>query len=206
MHSMNDIDTIFFDMDGTLVDCRLRLYSLFVELTGTDYSFEEYWDYKRRGYNQKKMLGLVDYQEAFDGEFKQKWLANVERDNLLKMDTLNDGTKEVVELLNGKGIKLYLVTNRQSIGALKEQLAYLGIERYFTKVISTQQKCSKAEAVKRCDDINVSKAIFVGDSEEDMQAAKDLGIPGVLVSKEWPESKIGFYKSICEINEVIDIL
>ena len=203
---MNDIDTIFFDMDGTLVDCRQRLYSLFVELTGTCLSYEEYWDYKRKGYNQKNMLGLVNHQEAFDGEFGQKWLVNVERDDLLRMDTLHDGARKTLESLYKAGIKLYVVTNRQRIGALKKQLAYLKIDEYFVKVISTLQRCSKAEAVKHCDDISISKAVFIGDSEEDIQAAKDLGILGVLVSKELHKSDAGFLKTICGIDEVMNII
>ena len=75
------------------------------------------------------------------------------------------------------------MTNRQSYDGLCDELEYLGIFEAFEAIVSTFQKCSKADAVRMAN-IDINDAIFVGDSREDMQAAKDLGIRGVLVGRK----------------------
>ena len=48
---------IFFDLDGTLLDVRARLYNLFIELAPeTLCSLDEYWEIKRNGISQASFL------------------------------------------------------------------------------------------------------------------------------------------------------
>ena len=40
---------IFFDLDGTLINSKMRLYSLFQELvSASNLSFDEYWNLKKK--------------------------------------------------------------------------------------------------------------------------------------------------------------
>ena len=50
---------IFWDLDGTILDIRQRLYRLFCELTDTQIGFGKYWQLKEAGYNQAKMLSYI---------------------------------------------------------------------------------------------------------------------------------------------------
>ena len=45
---------IFWDLDGTILDIRQRLYRLFCELNDTQIGFEKYWQLKEAGYNQER--------------------------------------------------------------------------------------------------------------------------------------------------------
>ena len=47
---------IFFDLDGTLIDCSWRLYNLFQELnSASKLSYEKYWEINRHRTIQKKL-------------------------------------------------------------------------------------------------------------------------------------------------------
>ena len=44
---------IFFDLDGTLIDSKLRMYNLFQELVPqSNLTFVEYWEYKKNKFSQ----------------------------------------------------------------------------------------------------------------------------------------------------------
>ena len=48
---------IFFDLDGTLIDSRLRLYKLFQDLvSSSNLTFSDYWNLKRNKISHKKIL------------------------------------------------------------------------------------------------------------------------------------------------------
>ena len=48
---------IFFDLDGTLINSKIRLYSLFQELVPvSNFSFDEYWDFKQNKINHATIL------------------------------------------------------------------------------------------------------------------------------------------------------
>lgn len=177
---MSETEKIFWDLDGTLINVRPRLYRLFAELTGMTLSYGEYWRLKDKGLNQQQMLGFVGFHEYSAAEFKARWLANVERADLLKLDSLFEEVKDMLALFKKRGIKMYVVTNRQSVNNLRKQLTELGVSDYLNGMISTLQRCTKAEAVRNAG-LDVSKAVFVGDSLEDMQAAAELAIPKVLI-------------------------
>ena len=180
---INNIGTVLFDLDGTLVNPSKRLYQLFVELTGCGLSYDEYWELKDQGLNQSKMLQYIHFENCSIEEFSRQWIMNVEREDLLKIDFLFNEVKSILSILKRIDIRLFVVTNRQSYDGLCDELEYLGIFEAFEAIVSTFQKCSKADAVRMAN-IDINDAIFVGDSREDMQAAKDLGIRGVLVERK----------------------
>ncbi len=184
----NRYEAILFDLDGTLIDVRTRLFKLFVELTGCGLSFEEYWEKKATGADQKRMLELIGFSECSAKEFKIKWLRNVERPDLLEEDSLFDDARDFLDSICPNSYKIYLITNRQSYDNLIKELNDLGVKHYFDGIISTFQKCKKAEAVKE-HGLMLDNAIFIGDTAEDIEAAKQLGIPGVLVSRNNIEIK-----------------
>lgn len=58
----------------------------------------------------------------------------------------------------------------------------MGIDNYFRGVIATMQKRPKAEAVLKELEIG-EHDLFIGDSMEDIHAAKDLGIQSIQLVK-----------------------
>lgn len=167
---------LFVDFDGTLIDSKLRQYELFVELIGeTSLTISEYWSAKRAGVKQSDMLAkYVNCTPDQTAAFKGRWMEAIENPHRLKMDALIKGVPAFLEEAS-KHFQLYLVTGRQHRELLIDQMRQLGIESYFTGILNTAQRIAKAHLVKAsiglgdCD-------VFIGDSEEDILAGKELGI------------------------------
>lgn len=172
---------VFWDLDGTLVDSRLRLYKLFSHLTGqNELTFEEYWDCKYAGLRQQEMLDKVGYAPNRAADFRRNWLTKIEQSEWLKHDTLQEGARETLHFFTELGAKQYLITNRQSISAAVEELRRLGIEEYFDEFYTTALRSKKNEIIQA--NLNVNKGdILIGDSDEDIIAAKELGVYSIAV-------------------------
>ena len=175
------VEKIFFDLDGTLINPRKRLYTLFIELSGSSIGYDDYWKYKDKGLNQRQMLRLVDYRDLHQ-QFSKQWMKEIERQDLLLLDEVFDDVHSELAFIKSEKIKMYIVTNRQSYIDLEWELEKKGINDYFDEVITTYQRCSKDEAVLKAG-IEVTNSIFVGDSNEDMDAATTLGIQSVLLQR-----------------------
>lgn len=182
MKSKVQMGNILWDLDGTLVDSRYRLYKLFCDLTGEDgLSFNQYWDYKKQGYNQRKMLReVVHYTKGSLESFHKLWLENIEDFRRLRDDTLKRNVKDILRRLYDKGYTMFVVTNRQNYENTVMQLENLEILSYFKAVYNTAQKCKKSEIVLY-NMVPAPTDIFVGDSDEDIIAAEELGIISVMV-------------------------
>lgn len=202
-----NINTILFDLDGTLIEPKQRLYTLFAELTGSNITFDEYWEYKNKGFNQKQILKKVGYDSNMDDDFIGRWLANIERLDLLELDRVYDEVADVLKELKRDNIRMFIATNRQSYEGIERELCNFGIRDFFSGIISTFQNCKKEEAILSAG-IDVSNAFFVGDSSEDMEAAKALGITGVLVNRVSYQNKAAieadyYIKDLSELRGII---
>ena len=85
---------IFFDLDGTLIDSRKRLYKLFNDLTNNKLlSFKEYWELKKLRYSNKWILeNYTCFNKINYGEFENLWMQKIESDKYLKFDRTFDFT------------------------------------------------------------------------------------------------------------------
>jgi phosphoglycolate phosphatase len=173
---------IFFDFDGTLIDSSRRLYSLFCELAPeSSFSYQDYWRIKRGRVSQHDILSrYLDYSDARIAQFKQTWMARIEDSSRLMLDVPFEGVHELLQQLS-RTHALYLVTARQYPERAKAQVASLGWREYFTEILATSQQQSKTALIRStiaCD----SADIIVGDTGEDIQAGRELGICAVAVS------------------------
>ncbi len=172
---------VFFDLDGTLVDSSRRLYTLFMELTPeSSFSYEEYWEIKRRKTNQRELLKkYFNYTNDQVLSFKEAWLKRVEDPLLLEMDTPFEGVPPFLERISHKK-KLYVVTARQHPERVKTQLDKFGWNPYFVDILVTQQSQSKADLIRE----HLSPEnddILVGDTGDDILCGKELGVRTVAV-------------------------
>lgn len=173
---------IFFDLDGTLIDCSWRLYNLFQELnSASKLSYDEYWEIKRRPTNQKKLLcGMFDFSEDELNKFQSAWMEKVEDKERLATDIVFDEVIEVLGKLQ-KTNNMYLVTHRQSKIKAEQQAEWLGIAKYFKNFLVTERRISKADLILQT--LKVSENdILVTDTGEDIKEGKLLGIKTVAVS------------------------
>ncbi len=174
-------DRVFFDLDGTLLDSSRRLYTLFMELAPESFfSYEEYWDIKRKKTNQQDLLKkYFNYTNDRVLSFKETWHKRVEDPTLLEMDTPFEGVPAFLERIFHKK-KLYVVTARQHPERVETQLDKFGWKPYFVDILVTQQKQSKADLIREHLSPE-SDDILVGDTGDDILCGKELGVRTVAV-------------------------
>ncbi|PWN65353.1 HAD family hydrolase [Chryseobacterium viscerum] len=172
---------IFFDLDGTLIDSRERLYQLFQSLVPTsELSFDEYWALKRNKISHKEiLLSKFNYSNEQYSDFEKKWMSEIELEKWLQLDTPFEGIVDVLISLS-KNHDLFVVTARQSESIALEQIKSFGWENIFTKILVTQQQQEKHDLIKNA--VRVTpEDWFIGDTGKDIQTGKLLGIKTAAV-------------------------
>jgi phosphoglycolate phosphatase len=181
---------IFFDLDGTLLDSRERLYKLFDHLVPENVlDFDRYWQIKREQKGHSFLLReYYHYSQDTITNFEEKWLSEIEQSQWLQYDKPFDWVDELLDDLHSK-YKLYIVTARQSEKAVKKQLSQYAWIKHLTDILVTEQKNEKCDLINSFS-INKDSSWFVGDTGKDIQAGQKLGIKtaGVLTGFRSRES------------------
>lgn len=173
---------IFFDLDGTLLDSRQRLFTLFCNLTGQNaLNFDQYWDLKRAKIDHQTILTEnLKYSNTQISKFASDWLNLIEDSNYLAMDIPFIFTKSVLEKLVG-GNQLYVVTARQKKSGVEQQLDNLDLLGYFQDLLVTEQKKNKAQLIfDACGNLSANDLV-VGDTGMDILTAKEMGCRSLAV-------------------------
>jgi len=168
---------VVFDLDGTLICSRERLYRLFLSLTkDSSIDYRLYWSCKFNGdSNQDILRKKLNYSEREVDCFVQSWLDLVESDYYLKMDMAIPGAVEFLEDLSEDN-ELYLCTSRQSISQTYKQLEDLNLLSFFQRVFVTEQKISKFELLKKSNIAFTNDDWLVGDTGHDIVTGKEIGV------------------------------
>lgn len=170
------MENIFFDLDGTLLESRPRLYKLFqqmVPLSGL--SFDEYWALKRNKTAHKEILrNLFNYQPIEINRFEADWLKQIELPEWLLLDEPFEGISDYLKALK-KTHKVFIVTSRQSEKMAVEQMDRFGWLEVVDKLLVTGQVQEKYDLIKN--EVKVSSGDWlVGDTGKDIETGKRLGI------------------------------
>ena len=180
------MSTLYLDLDGTLIDIRLRHYRAYSEavssLGGTPLPRRAYWARRRRGSSSPALLGEVE--DTYRERFLAQWLVRIESPPYLRLDTLIPGTRRALAAL-AESYDLTVVTLRRDWGCLIEQLSRLGLMDFVSTVYgrgSSDQANSKANLIRLAGSRADARSIVVGDSEEDIRCARELGLASVCVT------------------------
>jgi phosphoglycolate phosphatase-like HAD superfamily hydrolase len=153
-------------------------------------TYEQYWKIKRDRTSQAKLLreyfGFNNEQVEF---FRNDWLKRVEDPVRLKSDRPFEGVPKFLAELS-KAFKLYLVTARQHPDRVAAQLGRFGWQKYFSKVLVTEQRMSKSHMVRAAGLVCDRADILVGDTGGDILAGKELGTITVGVSSGFLKGEI----------------
>ena len=199
--------TILFDLDGTLVD------------TAPDLMHAHNHVMKKFGYPTKStdeirnlvgqgagvMLGRSIWGQA-KKEFGKVQDENIKKEmikefvdfygkNIVNESTLIKGVKEFLTWSKEKKISMAVCTNKQEHLAI-DLLKKIGIYDFFEYVAghNTFNYCKPdprhLTSVVEILDGNIKKTLMIGDSETDANAAKDAGIPVILLEDGYTEKKI----------------
>jgi phosphoglycolate phosphatase len=174
---------IFFDLDGTLLDSRERLYKLFCDLTKQSIlDLNQYWNLKRAMHDHRKILNeYCNY--SFDDVllFEAEWMKLIEAEEYLRFDLPFPFTVNVLKRLKSEKIDLHMVTSRQSRPGVMRQLERLGLYSFFTNILVTESVMTKSQLIIDSNVYLTDKDIFVGDTGLDIKTAKVIGIRSLAV-------------------------
>ncbi|PKG82237.1 HAD family hydrolase [Colwellia sp. 75C3] len=168
---------IIFDLDGTLIDSKLRLYKLFQFLVvNSNLTYDEYWNLKQQKIsNQLILTTQFGYSESMIQSFTGNWMQLIEQPDYLKFDKIINGIDKVLTVLNQQA-DLYVCTARQHRQPALDQLDTFGIKGFFKKILVTEQISSKDELVTLNLPHLTSSDWFIGDTGHDVQIGKKLNI------------------------------
>lgn len=168
---------IVFDLDGTLICSKVRLYELFCALVGNrELSFDTYWNLKFDfNSNQDILKNHYDYSNELIDIFTEKWMSKIEDNDYLAMDNPIEGLSDFLLKMSEKN-ELYICTARQSKSQVQRQLAEFRILNYFESVFITEQKYSKLEILRNSKLTFTNEDWFVGDTGHDINTGKALGL------------------------------
>lgn len=195
---------VYIDFDGTIVNCRNRLYGLFSALISPK-TIEEslYWSLRSSGATQKNILQTqFGFSDSDSKNFSKLWLSEIEKQNWLDKDLPRCCAPEILALLFEK-YDLVLVTHRQKRKPLLQEVERFGWKNYFSNILVTEQKQSKADLIRS---IYTGSGVLVGDTCEDVRTAYSLSMPSVAVRSEFESwAQVISYKPTVQINELHEL-
>jgi phosphoglycolate phosphatase len=194
---------IFFDLDGTLLDSKPRLYSLFQSLVPVStLTFESYWNYKMNRVSHKELLTKeFNYDDRAFKTFEQNWMLKIESPEWIVLDKPFVG---IIEFLKDLKVNhnIYVVTARQFKNVAIKQLHDLGFDEIFDDILVTSQKREKYDLIKE-KIITDSSDWFIGDTGKDIQTGKLLGMRTVgVLSGFLNEEKLKEYNPDLIVEDV----
>lgn len=202
----NMYDYIFLDLDGPILEGKKRHYECYKDIVnkfgGKVLDIDTYWDLKTSKIKRDVILEKSDFQGTYN-DFFDEWMKNIENEKYLKLDFLKPKVSEALKRFQNITSKILLVTMRQNRDFLIQQLKELKVYEYFDEIIDCppQRENTKYEALRSK---KFKKAIFIGDTEEDINTAKllnikSIGITNGLRKKEFLDANY-YYKEIIDIN------
>ena len=188
---LKDVEAILFDFEGTLVDLQWNLQGAVKEtlemLKTLRFPIQRLQGMK---YSTLMLEAVRMAQEIGQsaGRVREKIGAIYDRfdEDALKRWTLREGSEDFLSALKTKGIKIGLVSN---VGrkALDKAILKLDLHPFFNVVVSRNDVQSMKPsgeglrlALSRLRVIS-DKALYVGDSLDDIQAAKAAGVKVIVI-------------------------
>ena len=198
MNRFENIDTVIFDMDGTLLDTledikdalnrALKIYGK------KERSLEDVRKFVGNGARElvKRALDGEDFIREFD-DILDEYVTYYKENSLIKTAPY-DGIIEVLKELKNRDYKMAVVSNKPD-GAVKELTEKL-FPNLMEVAIGESDDIAKKPAPDMVDEalkqMGVSKdsAIYVGDSEVDLMTATNSGLPCISVLWGFREKEI----------------
>ncbi|MEH7179478.1 pyrophosphatase PpaX [Neobacillus vireti] len=175
----SNINTILFDLDGTLIDTNELIISTYL------HTLEKYYPSKFKREDVLPFLGptLHEVFGNMDPERVEEMVLEYRAYNIANHDVMVKefaGVVETLEILKEKGYKLGIVTTKRHDVALKG-IHLMGLDKYFDVIIAYDHvKKVKPDpepiylALEQLDS-KPDEAMMVGDNYHDVLAGKNAG-------------------------------
>jgi HAD superfamily phosphoserine phosphatase-like hydrolase/HAD superfamily hydrolase (TIGR01509 family) len=172
---------LIFDLDGTLVDSYEAIYigleEVFNHFSIPIFPFHQLGKYLGGSLDEilKPFLAPRQIKEA------KPVFRNTYHDIYLDKTSLLEGAETVIEELHRRSIRLAVASNKSG-KFCRELLSHLGIDRFFTTItgvgdgLRPKPSSDMVDAAVRDLGLQPNEVIMVGDTAEDIKAAKAAGI------------------------------
>ena len=186
---------VMFDLDGTLIDSVPDLAAavdrMLVELGRTPAGVEKVRDWVGNGARvlvRRALAGGLDHAAVGEAETEEALARFLDiYADCHNLTVLYPGVHELLEALSTAAVELAVVTNKPErfVAPLLEQV---GLGGYFRWIIGgdtlPQQKPDPAALlqVMRLAGVEASQSLFIGDSRNDVLAARAAAVPCIAVS------------------------
>jgi phosphoglycolate phosphatase len=179
---------IFFDLDGPIIDVSEKYYRIYCDLLSSGkyklLTKSEYWNLKRNRVPENEILSKTGAEEIYLW-YRDERIRVIEMDDYLKFDHLTSHAKNILEMLSSSHA-LILVTLRTYKEQLFKELDGFDITKYFKLILNAPANSSPKWKIKY--DLIIKyhgnpgiNSLFIGDTETDIQAGKNLGIKTIAV-------------------------
>lgn len=176
---MNKIDTVLFDLDGTLIDTNELIVSSYL------HTLEQYYPGRFGRQDVLPFMGptLRDVFEGIDSTKADEMIKTYRQFNISNHDKLVtefEGVNETIKALSEKGFKLAIVTTKIADVA-RMGLKLTGLEPYFPVLIAlddVEKPKPDPEPIYKALELLGSKpesAMMVGDNHHDVLGGKNAG-------------------------------
>lgn len=173
------INTILFDLDGTLIDTNDLIISSFL------YTLNKYYPGKYQREDVLPFMGppLYDTFSKFDPDRTEEMISEYRTYNIANHDLLVKefkGVNETVETLKNKGFKLGIVSTKILDTVLKG-LKLTKLDPYFDTIVTLEHvknaKPDPEAILKALEQLDSTpeQAIMIGDNYHDILAGKNAG-------------------------------
>ena len=180
-----------FDLDGTLIDSELRHGILIKKVLqeeglAINASFvDKYIENKKCGKNSKIILkeeyGL---DEGIINSIVNKWISEIESDEMLQYDKLFYDSLEILEKLRKSSYSIYFLSLRSRRDAAIKELNRLGIFHYATGIYIGDPLLGKQYKAKKLQEISLrEEVIMIGDTEIDYEASEIARVSSYILSR-----------------------
>lgn len=180
----------FFDLDGPILDVSEKYYRVYAGLLrdfgAVPLPKADYWEAKRNRVPDAETLGRSGAAGRLE-EYRSRRISLIETAPYWAYDSVWPGMLEILKLLALKH-PLYLVTLRTQRASLMQELQHLGLASCFRMVLSTPADGAagrsnvKAELVRSALGKGPFSGWFIGDTETDILAGKELALNTIGVS------------------------
>ena len=214
--------TILFDLDGTLVDTAPDLMlahnHVMKKFGYPTKSTEEIRNLVGKGAGAligRSLWGQAkkEFSKVLDDKIKDemvKEFLNFYGRNIINESTLINGVKEFLFWCKERNISMAVCTNKQEYLS-NDLLKKIGIYDYFEYIAGSDTfdycKPDPRHIISIIDIVggDIKKSLMIGDSENDANAAKDSGIPVILLKNGYTEKNTNEIYHNHLINDFVGI-
>ncbi len=214
---------LFFDLDGTLVDSLPDLayavdqMMLAMDLPAPGIGQVKHWIGNGAPVLIKRALNNALAAEPTDRQFSEakRHFNRIYADNLVCSSVLYEGVRETLLQLKERNIPMVCITNKPG-DFTSPLIQHLGIEPFFCMLLSgdslAHKKPHPAPLLHAADFCGtpLPNCLMVGDSKNDVQAAKAAGCPVVAVDYGYNHGeKIALSlpdKTISHFTQLLDLI